>query len=266
MKSKSVLIIAGSDSSAGAGIQADLKTFTMHKVYASTVITALTAQNTQGVDAVYNIESSFIEKQIKSVSSDLDISHIKIGMLSNLEIMKTVNDCILKYLPDVPIILDTVMVAKGGHRLLEKNSINYLLKNIIPKSYLITPNIPEAEEILGFELNNLSDMKKGINKFREKGISRVLLKGGHLKLKEKKIYDILLDNDNTFIFESMLIETLNTHGTGCSLASAVASNLCLGYSLKESVTKARNFIYKGIMNSIEIGNKHNPINHYYKLF
>ena len=141
MKKKSVLLIAGSDSSAGAGIQADIKTLTFFKVYAATVFTALTAQNTKGVNKVFNIPISFIEEQIKAIAQDLDISYIKIGMLSNINIIKVINNSLDKYFPSVPIILDPVMIAKGGHPLLKEDAVNFLKKTLIPKSFIITPNI-----------------------------------------------------------------------------------------------------------------------------
>jgi len=144
----SSLIIAGSDSGGGAGIQADLKTFTAHKIYASTVITAITAQNTKGVEKVMNLPLDIIEAQMKSISSDLNVTIIKIGMLSNKEIIDLISFCLKKYFPEIPVILDPVMVAKGGHQLLEENAINTLKKSLLISSFIITPNLPEAEKFL----------------------------------------------------------------------------------------------------------------------
>ncbi len=261
MKRKSVLIIAGSDSGAGAGIQADIKTFSSFKVYAATVITALTAQNTRGVNAVLKIKSNFIDEQIKVVAEDLDISYIKIGMLSDQETINTVTKSLNLYLPNIPIILDPVMVAKGGHSLLEKKSVNFLKDNLMIKSFLITPNLLEAEKILNCKIRDVDDMIKCEEKFSLLGLHNVVLKGGHL-LKSKKVTDFLFNKGKIFKFCSNRINTKNTHGTGCSLASAITANLFLGKSLKESVKISRKFVYKAIKSSYKIGNGHNPINHF----
>ena len=200
MKKESVLLIAGSDSSAGAGIQADIKTFSFFKVYAATIFTALTAQNTKGVNKILNVPCNFIEEQIKCIAEDLNIAFIKIGMLSNIKIIKTVNNCLEKYFSKVPIILDPVMVAKGGHPLLEKNSINFLKKNVLSKSFLITPNRLEAEEILKFKINNVDNLTKIKKAFNNLGVQRILLKGGHISENQNNITDI-----NSNIKELILI-------------------------------------------------------------
>ena len=262
MKKKSVLLIAGSDSSAGAGIQADIKTLTFFKVYAATVFTALTAQNTRGVNKVFNIPIDFIEEQIKAIAQDLDISYIKIGMLSNKKIIKTINSSLEKYFPLVPIVLDPVMIAKGGHPLLKENAISYLKKTLIPKSYIITPNTLEAEKILNCKIRNIDEMLDCKNKFSDFNIKRVLLKGGHILEEEKTITNILFNNGKTDKFLSQRIKTNNTHGTGCSLASAITANLFLGKNLKDSVKLSIDFVYNGIKNSFLVGNGHNPINHF----
>ena len=262
MKRKSVLLIAGSDSSSGAGIQADLKTLTFFKVYAATVFTALTAQNTKGVNKVFNIPTTFIEEQIKAIAQDLDISYIKIGMLSNKNIIKVINNSLEKYFPTIPIVLDPVMIAKGGHPLLEEKAINYLKKTLIPKSFIITPNTLEAEKILNCKIKNINQMMDCKNKFNALNINRVLLKGGHMFENKKTITNILFNNGKSHKFLSKRIKTKNTHGTGCSLASAITANLFLGNELKKSVRLAINFVYNGIKNSFLIGKGHNPINHF----
>ncbi len=258
------LIIAGSDSGAGAGIQADLKTFTVHKVYAATVLTALTAQNTLGVDKVYNIPTNFIESQIKTIVNDFNISFIKIGMLSNLEIIKKIDYCLSKYLKNVPIILDPVMVAKGGQALIEDNAIDFLIKILLPKCYLCTPNIPEAEKILNCKINDVTQVEKKIHEFYKLGIKNVLVKGGHLQSKERTLVDVLYEDKKVYKIYSKFIKTKNTHGTGCSLSSAITANLFLGNSLYSSVQNAQKFVYNGIKNNYIIGSGHNPINHFYK--
>ena len=260
MINPSSLIIAGSDSSAGAGIQADLKTFSAHKIYASTVITAITAQNTMGVDSVINIPNKMIEAQFKSISKDLNTSIIKIGMLSNASIIEVVSFCLKKYYPEIPIILDPVMVAKGGHSLLDINSIETLKKELFPKSFLITPNIPETEKILNVKIKNSEDMEFNLKKFDSMNIKNILLKGGHLESNE--IIDMLLAGKKIYKFVSSKIKTLNTHGTGCTLASAIACYLFKGFNLYDSINNARKYVIKGIKRGHTIGNGHNPLNHF----
>ena len=262
MKKKSVLLIAGSDSSAGAGIQADIKTLTFFKVYAATVFTALTAQNTKGVNKVFNIPIHFIEEQIKAIAQDLDISHIKIGMLSNKNIIKVINNSLERYFPSIPIVLDPVMIAKGGHTLLEENAINYLKKTLIPKSFIITPNTLEAEKIFNCKIRNINEMLDCKNKFSAFNIKRVLLKGGHMLENKNIITNILFNNGKIEKFLTPRIKTNNTHGTGCSLASAITANLFLGKTLKESIKLSIDYVHNGIKNSFLIGKGHNPINHF----
>ena len=264
MRNPSCLIIAGSDSSSGAGLQADLKTCSAHNVYAATVITAITAQNTIGVNEVMNVTSSMIESQLKTISEDLKISIIKIGMLSNSQIIETISFCLKKYFLDIPVILDPVMVAKGGQSLLDSESIENLKKELFPKSFLITPNLPEAEKLLKKEIKTTKDMKNYIELFNNIKIKNVLMKGGHLS--EKKITDLLLNKGKVYKFISDKIETPNTHGTGCTLASAVACNLFKGLNLYDSVNNARNYVMGCIKNPLIIGNGHNPLNHFYNLF
>ena len=260
----SSLIIAGSDSGAGAGLQADLKTFSAHKIYAATVVTPITAQNTLGVDKVMNIPAKMIEAQLKSISNDLNISIIKIGMLSKSNIIEIISFCLKKYFSEIPVILDPVMVAKGGHNLLDVDSIESLKKELFPKSFLLTPNLPEAEKILDIKIKTVDDMKFNIEKFKNMNIKNVLLKGGHLASNE--IVDILQEKDNIYKFISIKINTLNTHGTGCTLASAIACNLFKGLNLYDSVQKARNYVFNGIKRAYVIGNGHNPLNHFYSEF
>ena len=264
MISHSCLIIAGSDSGAGAGLQADLKTFSAHNVYASTVVTAITAQNTLGVNDVMTLPSSMIEAQLKAVSEDFKVSIIKIGMLSNNRIIETVSLCLKKYFAEVPIILDPVMVAKGGHSLLDNNSIECLEKELFPKSFLITPNLPETEKILKIKIKSKKNMEDSISMFKKVKVKNVLIKGGHLT--ENKIIDLLLFEGKIYKFISDKVNTLNTHGTGCTLASAIACNLFKGFNLYDSVEKAREYVINCILNQRVVGKGHNPLNHFYKLF
>ncbi len=264
MINSSCLIIAGSDSAAGAGLQADLKTFSAHNIYASTVITAITAQNTIGVNEVMNVPSFMIESQIKAITEDLKISIIKIGMLSNSEIIDIISYCLKKYLYEIPIILDPVMVAKGGHSLLSNDSVESLKKKLFPKSFLITPNLPEAEKILKTKIKNEKDMENNIEMFDDIEVNNVLIKGGHLN--GNKVIDYLLNNGKVYKFMSDKIKTENTHGTGCTLASAIACNLFKGFNLYDSIKNARNYVISCIKNPCIIGNGHNPLNHFYNLF
>ena len=231
-------------------------------MYAATVFTALTAQNTIGVSKVFNIPIHFIESQIKAIAEDLNISYIKIGMLSNKKIIKVINDSLEKYFPLVPIVLDPVMIAKGGHPLLKENAISYLKKTLIPKSFIITPNALEAEKILNCKIRNINEMLDCKNEFNKHNIKRVLLKGGHILEGKKTITNILFNNGKTNKFISQRIKTNNTHGTGCSLASAITANLFLGKNLKESIKLSIDYVHNGIKNSFLIGKGHNPINHF----
>ena len=256
----SSLIIAGSDSGAGAGMQADLKTFSAHKIYAATVITAITAQNTIGVDEVMDIPTKMIEAQLKSINDDFNISIIKIGMLSRIETIEVISYCIKKYFSKIPIVLDPVMVAKGGHALLDLNSIECLKKELLPKCFLITPNLPEAENLLGIKIKSSEDMKINIENFKSLNINNALLKGGHLN--ENKITDLLYTKKKVYRFTSKKINTMNTHGTGCTLASAITCNLFKKFSLPKSVSNARDFVIRGIKKASIIGNGHNPLHHF----
>ena len=183
-------------------------------------------------------------------------------MLSNKNIIKAINNSLEKYFPSVPIVLDPVMIAKGGHSLLKENAINYLKKTLIPRSFIITPNSLEAEKILNCKIKNTNEMLETKNKFSAFNIKRVLLKGGHLHENKKTITNILFNNGKVYKFLSKRIKTKNTHGTGCSLASAITANLFLGKSLKESVKLSINYVHNGIKNSFIVGKGHNPINHF----
>ena len=264
MINPSCLIIAGSDSGAGAGLQADLKTFSAHNIYASTVITAITAQNTLGVYEVMDVPALMIESQLKTISKDFKTTIIKIGMLSNNETIEIISYCLNKYFSEIPVILDPVMVAKGGHSLLHNDSIKSLIDNLFPKSFLITPNLPEAERILNISIKNNKDMQSNIQMFNNFKVKNVLVKGGHLN--EEMIVDLLLNNGKVYTFKSAKIKTSNTHGTGCTLASAIACNLFKGLDLYDSVYNARNYVISCIKNPNIIGNGHNPLNHFYNLF
>ena len=223
MKPKSkVLIIAGSDSSGGAGIQADIKTVTALGSYAMTALTAVTSQNTKGVKSISSISTKNLQEQITMVLDDIGANAVKIGMLHDASIIKCVYKILKKY-KIKNIVLDPVMIAKGGSRLVSNNSVNYLKKLLIPLCNVVTPNIPEAEVLTGHSISSKEDMIKAAKKIINMGAKNVLLKGGHLK--NKMIFDILVSKKEIKIFPKRKIKTRHTHGTGCTLSSALATCL-----------------------------------------
>ncbi|MEZ5691252.1 MAG: bifunctional hydroxymethylpyrimidine kinase/phosphomethylpyrimidine kinase [Rickettsiales bacterium] len=257
-----ILIIAGSDSGGGAGIQADIKTVTCLGGYAMTAITALTAQNTLGVDGILDIDEEFIAKQIKITLSDIGADAIKTGMLNKQNVIETVADTLLEY-PHIPLILDPVMFAKGGSCLLPPSALTALKEKLIPKALIITPNIPEAEYLSGITINNIDDMKKAARKILTFGCKAVLLKSGHLK--SDRITDLLLTEDGENIIEHERIASKNTHGTGCTLASAIAYGIGSSMSLENSVKQAENYVLQAIKSAYDIGHGHGPLNHNYMI-
>ena len=259
MKIKSkVLIIAGSDSSGGAGIQADIKTVSSLGSYAMTAVTAVTVQNTTGVESIFNVSPTAISKQIEFSSKDIRPDTIKIGMLANKKVINAVLKSILKIKVN-KIILDPVMVAKGGERLINKNAINILKEKLMKKATLITPNIPEAEILANHQINSKEDMIIAGKKLLKIGVKNVLIKGGHLK--SKITYDILLEKNKTIIFKNRKIISNHTHGTGCTLSSAIATYYSCGKSLKRSCEIAIKYVNQAIKYAPKYGKGHGPINH-----
>lgn len=255
-----VLTIAGSDSGGGAGIQADIKTINSLGCYACSAITALTAQNTLGVHEVFDVSPTFLKKQIDVVLSDIGADYIKIGMLNDTKTIEAVSEVLSKY-DQIPIILDTVMIAKGGCVLLKQDSIENLKDKLIKKSFLVTPNIPEAEILSKTIINDVDDMiiaAKNIIKF---GTKNVLLKGGHLD--GDTVFDILLKENGKYqIFQHKKLSTKNTHGTGCTLSAAISAFMAKGYNLSESVKEARLYVFDAIKNChSSIGRGNGPLNH-----
>ena len=259
MKPKSkVLIIAGSDSSGGAGIQADIKTVTALGSYAMTAVTAVTLQNTQGVKGISPISTKNLEKQITMVLDDIGANAVKIGMLHNTQIIKCIYKILKKYnLKN--IVLDPVMIAKGGTKLVNNNSIKYLKKLLIPLCSIITPNIPEAEVLTGYSISNKKDMIKAAQKILTMGAKNVLLKGGHLK--NKMIFDILVSNKKIKIFSKRKIVTKNTHGTGCTLSSAIATCLSQKKNITKSCKISLRYVDNAILSAPNYGAGHGPLNH-----
>lgn len=259
---KKALTIAGSDSSGGAGIQADLKTFSAHGIFGMSIITAVTAQNTQGVFAVEDISSDIIGKQIDAIFTDIEVDGVKVGMVSQIDTIKTIANKLSEYKPK-NVVVDPVMVSKSGYHLLQPEAKDALIKELFPLATLVTPNIPEAEVITGIEITTLKDMEKAAVLINQMGCKNVLIKGGHL---ENDAIDILYDGENYHHFETTRINTKNTHGTGCTLSSAITSNLANGISIKEAVSLGKDYITIAIKNSFSIGKGVGPTHHFYTLY
>ncbi len=257
---KQVLTIAGSDSGAGAGVQADLKTFAVFGVYGTSTITAVTAQNTLGVIDYSIVPIDIIKKQIEAVLTDFNISAVKIGMLPNIEIIELVSNLLKN--SNFHIVLDTVMSSKGGKNLTNEDTSSALKKYLFPLSTIITPNIPETEILTGNNIKNTDDIKKSAIKLADTGTKNVLIKGGHFK--GKKSIDVLYDGEKFYYFENDRLESKNTHGTGCTLSSAIAANLALGLNVHDAVKTANSYVYKLIKNSnnFNLGHGHGPMNHF----
>mgnify|MGYP001316580134 CR=1 FL=1 len=259
MKPKSkILIIAGSDSSGGAGIQADIKTITALGSYAMTAVTAITAQNTTGVFSVTPINHREVEKQILFTCKDIKPDAIKIGMLHSKLVIKKVLESLNK-LNIKKIVLDPVMIAKGGTKLIDNEAIIFMKKNLINKVSLITPNIPEAEVLTGIKIKNKEDMILAANKLINFGVKNVLIKGGHLNT--KKVEDVFLNRTDFKIFTSKRFKTKNTHGTGCTLSSAVATFFSCGKSIKSACELGIKYVNSAILTNPKYGKGHGPINH-----
>ena len=256
-KSK-ILIIAGSDSSGGAGIQADIKTVTSLGSYAMTAVTAVTVQNTKGVRSVTSIPAKIIKTQIIYTAKDIRPDAIKIGMLHSAQVVKKVVEA-LKKIKVKKIILDPVMVAKGGTKLIDNSAIQVLKKKLIKHVFLITPNIPEAEVLTKIKINNSKDMVKAANIILKLGAKNVLIKGGHLK--SKSLQDILVSKKTIKIFKNKKFSTKNTHGTGCSLSSAIATFLSCGKLLNKSCELGIKYVNEAIGSNLNFGKGHGPINH-----
>lgn len=259
---KTTLTIAGSDSSGGAGIQADLKTFSALGVYGMSAITAVTAQNTMGVRAIANIPVNIVKDQIEAVYEDIEVHGVKIGMLSNSEIIKTVAHT-LKSVGAKNIVLDPVMVSKSGHHLLEKEAVEALKEQLLPVADLITPNIPEAESLLTRKIASEVHMREACKELADFGPRAILLKGGHLS---GDPIDVLYVNGEIHLLHQKRIETKNTHGTGCTLSSAIAAYLALENPLVEAVKQGKTYITGAIENSLNIGQGHGPTHHFHNLY
>ncbi len=252
------MIIAGSDSSGGAGIQADIKTATCLGVYAMTAVTAVTVQNTRGVKSVVSIPAKEIYNQIIYTSKDINPNAIKIGMLHSTQIINEVFNALNK-IKNKKIILDPVMIAKGGSKLISDQAIILMKKRLLKKVTLITPNLPEAEILSDTKISSKEDMIFAANKLMKLGVPNVLIKGGHFK--SKKVHDIFVNKDEIKVFSSNRFNTKNTHGTGCTLSTAIASFLSCGKPLKKSCELGIKYVNSAILTNPKIGKGYGPINH-----
>ena len=256
-----VLIIAGSDCSGGAGIQADIKTATMLGGYAATAITALTAQNTLGVHGVYDVAPDFVAEQIRVVLDDVGADAIKIGMLATPEIIIAVADAIdAEIAKGVPLVLDPVMVAKGGARLLAENAIDALKSRLLPLAAIATPNLHEAKALTGISMDEKDRRVMAAREIQKMGVKSVLITGGATE--GDMLFDLLIDqNGDEKVFSHRRIETAHTHGTGCTLASAIAAGLAQGMALEAAIARAHDFVQKAILAAPGFGGGHGPLGH-----
>lgn len=257
---KTCLTIAGSDSSGGAGVQADLKAFSATGTYGMSVITAITAQNTVAVYDVCNLPADIIRRQIEVVFEDIVPDGIKIGMVSSPEIIDTIADTLGKY-NHPRIVVDPVMISKSGYYLLQKNAVESVKKRMIPLAYLLTPNIPEAEEISGMKIGSIEDMKKAGEVILSMGAQYVLMKGGHF---EDTADDVLMGTDGTCeVLRQERIHSTNTHGTGCTISSAITSYLAQGNDVVTAVKLAKEYITEAIRHSFQLGHGCGPVHHFF---
>jgi len=259
---KKVLTIAGSDCSGGAGIQADLKTFSAHGVFGMSAIVSVVAENTSRVIDIQDVTPDMIQSQIDAIFEDIEVDAVKIGMLSTPECMKAVADKLAQYKPN-NVVIDPVMYAKNGCPLMAETAVDSLIELIIPFADVLTPNIPEAEKITGDSITSIAEMEAAARKLYDMGCKGVIIKGGH---REGSALDVLYDGNEFTHFETPRINTKNTHGTGCTFSSAVTSQLALGLSVKEAVSKAKEYVTTAIKHSLEIGKGNGPTHHFYELY
>jgi hydroxymethylpyrimidine/phosphomethylpyrimidine kinase len=255
-----VLIVAGSDSGGGAGIQADIKAVTALDGFAMTAITALTAQDTQGVHGVVGIEPAFIARQMDVVLADIGADAIKTGMLHSPEVIETVAATLAARAPHVPLVVDPVMVAKGGHRLLQTDAERTLIERLLPRATVVTPNLPEAEALVGFAIVDEADMARAGHALVDRGPRAVLVKGGHLE-GGAEVVDLLVTSEGVTRFAHPRIPSRSTHGTGCTLASSIACGLAQGMNLRDAVARARDYVRRAIETAPGYGTGHGPLNH-----
>ncbi len=261
---KHALTIAGSDCSGGAGIQADLKTFAAHGIYGMSAIVSVVAENTCRVLDIQDITPDMIEKQIIAVFEDIEVHAVKVGMLSTRAGMLAVSKMLKQYRPK-HVVIDPVMVAKGGCALMQEEALSTLIEEMIPLADVLTPNIPEAEAITGMKIQSEEERKRAAVSIYQMGAKHVLIKGGHLS-QEEDATDLLYDGNSFQTFATKRIPTKNTHGTGCTFSSAIASNLALGYAMPQAVANAKDYVTMAITHALEIGKGHGSTHHLYDIY
>uniref|UniRef100_UPI004028473E bifunctional hydroxymethylpyrimidine kinase/phosphomethylpyrimidine kinase n=1 Tax=Segatella hominis TaxID=2518605 RepID=UPI004028473E len=279
MKYYTALTIAGSDSCGGAGIQADIKTMSALGVYASSAITAITVQNTKGVYGIQNVEPEIVKGQIEAVMDDIHPDAIKIGMVNDCDTIRAITETLKKYEDQFQhLVIDPVMVSTSGCRLMQEDALEIFIEELLPLASLLTPNIPEAEILAGRKIQNVDDIRKAASSIIQLGCNNVLIKGGHFEGTEKT--DYLFENkqneeDNrqehaddireTAIYQGATINTCNTHGTGCTLSSAITSYLARGYNMEEAISSAKAYLSDAIEagKDVKIGEGHGPVNHFH---
>lgn len=254
-----VLICAGSDSGGGAGIQADIKAVTALGGFASTALTALTAQNTEGVHGIHEIPLDFVDQQIRVVLEDIGADCVKTGMLHSAGVIRAVIEALEGVALDIPLIVDPVMVAKGGHKLLDPAALGALRDEMLPRARLVTPNIPEAELLTGLEITGLDGMRRAADRLLTMGPEAVLLKGGHME--GDVLTDLLVTVEGAESFTGPRIATRHTHGTGCTMASAIAAGIAQGLTVSRAVGRARDYVHIAILTAPGFGAGHGPLNH-----
>ncbi|MDB5079724.1 MAG: bifunctional hydroxymethylpyrimidine kinase/phosphomethylpyrimidine kinase [Chloroflexi bacterium] len=256
------LTIAGSDSGGGAGIQADLKTFSALGAYGASVITALTAQNTLGVQGIYEVSPEFVYQQIESVMCDIGTDAAKTGMLFNAAVIEAVSQALRRFGPQ-KLVVDPVMYAKSGHALLLPEAVSAMCEKIMPLAYLVTPNIPEAEALAGMKIENEPDIHEAARRIKGLGARNVLIKGGHLAGETSP--DFLFEDESFKVLEAPRLPTKNSHGTGCTLSAAITALLARNFSLGDAVTGAKEYLTGALAAAPTIGAGHSPVAHFYRL-
>jgi hydroxymethylpyrimidine kinase/phosphomethylpyrimidine kinase len=258
---KRALTIAGSDSGGGAGIQADLKTFAAHGVYGTSAITALTAQNTRGVTGVHVVPAEFVTQQIEAVASDIGVDAVKTGMLATSAIVEATTAAVEAL--DLPnLVVDPVMVAKGGDRLLDQDAVHAIRRTLLRVARVVTPNVPEAEVLSGVSITSLDDMRRAAGIILKLGPKSVIVKGGHLAGDES--IDLLVHDAGEVVLSAPRLSVPHTHGTGCTFAAAIAARLALGESLDEAARLAKQYVTGAMRHGIDVGSGHQPLGHFWQ--
>jgi len=254
-----VLIVAGSDSGGGAGIQADIKTVTALGGFAATAVTALTAQNTLGVFGIVPVEASFVRQQIDVVLADIGADCVKTGMLRSAEVIDTLVEALDALAPHLPVVVDPIMVSSSGERLLDRDAVDALKRTLFVRATVVTPNVPEAEALTGMTVRDVDDMRRAAEMLLTLGAKVAVVKGGHLD--SKTVCDLVVTEEGGFILSSPRIETRHTHGTGCTLASAIATGLAQGMATRPAIERARRYLVAALASAPGYGQGHGPLDH-----